>query len=100
MYSFSCSVENPTGPVTPPSELAAKLQSCTSEITRLKTKTMKAKIEEWRLPGDVLMIEVSRNGSDTTSDLEAFQHEIAAPLLKAGIKPSDRSKTELGRDCP
>jgi hypothetical protein len=41
-----------------------------------------------------------RGGSDTKADLAAFKREIADPLLDAGVEPSDRSKTELGGDCP
>jgi hypothetical protein len=45
------------------------------------------------------MLEVSRNGKDTKKDLAAFKADIADPLIAAGVKPSDRSKTELGSAC-
>ena len=67
-------------------------------MTRLKTTSLK--VEEWHLPGDVVMVEVSRNASPSDADLKAFQEDVVAKLLRAGVKPSDRSKTELGSRCP
>jgi hypothetical protein len=68
-------------------------------MTRSETEHTMAKIEAWHLPGGSVTLEVSRKGSDADLDLKAFQKEIAGPLLAAGIKPSDRSKTELGSAC-
>ncbi len=100
VYSYSCTLESKTGPIAVPAELHAKPKSCSSTMHRVKTKTLGAKVEEWHLPGDLLMLEVSRSGSDTKADLAKFEREIADPLLAAGVEPSDRSKTELGGDCP
>ena len=66
-------------------------------MTRLKTNSLK--VEEWYLPGDVVMVEVSRNASPSDSDLESFQRDVVTKLLSAGVKPSDLSKTELGSSC-
>lgn len=94
--SYSCTVESKDGPVAPPQELKAKGLECVNEMTRYKAGDLK--IEEWHLPGEETFIEVSHNGADTPQDLESFK-KIVAKLVKAGAKPSDRSKTELGSDC-
>ncbi len=67
-------------------------------MTRMESDNLK--VEEWRMPGNLLMIEVSQKGRNTKKKLKAFRQQVVAPLLKAGIKPSDRSKTELGGQCP
>jgi len=56
-------------------------------------------VEEWRLPGDRLMIEVSGTGANTAEAEEQFRKRVVAPLLAAGIRPSGDSKTELGSRC-
>jgi hypothetical protein len=95
-YSYSCTLKSKKGPVQPPQELEAQAKNCTNQMTRYKAGDLK--IEEWRLPGGETLIEVSHNGSDIEKDLESFQ-KIVDKLLKAGAKPSDRSKTELGSNC-
>jgi len=96
-YSRSCTVETQNTPATPPPALAAKPRGCTSAMTRLKAGTLK--VEEWHLPGGVIIVEVSRNGSTSESDLAAFQQDVVKKLLGAGVKPSRSSKTELGSSC-
>ncbi|HEX6902957.1 MAG TPA: hypothetical protein VF789_24790 [Thermoanaerobaculia bacterium] len=95
--SYSCTVESKDGPVEPPQKLKAQALECANQMTRYKAGDLK--IEEWHLPGGETFIEVSHNGSDTQKDLKSFQ-EIVAKLVKKGAKPSDRSKTELGSNCP
>ena len=97
VYSHSCSVESENGPVKPPQVLAAKPKTCTNKMTRLKAGALK--VEEWHLPGDVTMVEVSRNASTSQSDLDSFRRDVVEKLLSVGVKPSDRSKTELGSSC-
>jgi hypothetical protein len=97
VYAHSCTIESENDPVQPPQALAAQPMGCTSKMTRLKTNTLK--VEEWHLPGDVVMVEVSRNASTGESDLHAFQRDVVDNLLHAGVKPSERSKTELGSSC-
>ncbi len=59
----------------------------------------KTKVEEWQLPGNVLMIEVSGSDTNTRDAMERFRTRVAVPLLAAGIVPSVNSKTELGSRC-
>jgi hypothetical protein len=96
-YSRSCTIESENDPVKPPQALAAQPTGCTSKMTRLKTNTLK--VEEWHLPGGVVMVEVSRNASLSEADLDSFRRDVVDTLLHAGVKPSDRSKTELGSSC-
>ncbi len=96
-YSYSCTLESKGQPVAPPDALKAQPTRCVSTMTRLKAGDLK--VEEWHMPEGVIVIEVSRNGADTPHDLSDFQATVVAPLLEAGIKPTDRSKTELGRTC-
>lgn len=99
-FSFSCTVKSKTGPIAPPPALEAHPRPCGSTMRRRETKRLKAKVEEWRLPNGTTMMEVSREGHDTTEELAAFKDKIVALLLDAGIRPLDASKTELGSDCP
>jgi len=95
-YSYSCTLES-KNPIDPPKELKASPKACSSKMTRFKAG--KLKVEEWHLPGNVTLVEVSRNGLNTQDDLDSFRSKIVKNLVKAGVKPSDRSKTELGSDC-
>ena len=97
VYSHSCTLESEKVPVKPPQVLAAQPKSCTNKMTRLKAGALK--VEEWHLPGDVTMVEVSRNASTSQSDLDSFRRDVVDRLLSVGVKPSDRSKTELGSSC-
>ena len=96
-YSYSCTLKSKKGPVEPPPVLKAAVKKCANQMTRYKAGDLK--IEEWHLPKGHILIEVSSNGSDTPEDLKSFR-EIVDKLVKAGATPSDRSKTELGSDCP
>jgi hypothetical protein len=60
----------------------------------------KLRIEEWRLPGNVTIIDVSLSGKNVPGAMELFRKRIAEPLLAAGIVPSADSKSELGGRCP
>ena len=94
-FSYSCTSD---GADSAASELYADHKTCTSVVRRWDAGRLK--IEEWRLPGDVLMLEVSGSGADTPNALEQFRKRVAAPLLAAGIVPMADSKTELGSRCP
>lgn len=96
-YSYSCTLED-KDPIAPPKELKASPKDCSNRMTRLKSGNLK--VEEWHLPGGVTLVEVSRNGSNAPKDLIAFHCKIVDELVEEGVKPSDRSKTELGSDCP
>jgi hypothetical protein len=97
VYSYSCTLESKAGPIRPAPALEARAKGCIAKMSRLKAG--KLKVEEWHLPGEIVMVEVSRNGADTPIDLQSFQSEVVDRLVRAGVKPSDRSKTELGSDC-
>jgi len=98
-YSFSCEAASNTGPVAPPMELEARLSPCVSRVTRRDTQRTRSRIEEWRLQGGGVELEVSREGTDSKADLETFEREVADPLLAKGIKASPRTKSEIGSTC-
>jgi len=78
-----------------PASLKAKAKGCINKMTR--TEIGKVKIEFWTTPHGELL-EVSMPGTTSDADLAAFR-KMVAPLLDAGIKPLDRSKTEAGSEC-
>ena len=96
-FSYSCTLESKNSAVKPPRELEAEPKDCSNRMKRLKAG--KLKVEEWRLPGGITLVEVSRTGSNTPADLESFQRDVVDKLIAAGVKPSDRSKTEIGSSC-
>ena len=93
-FSYSCTSD---GPDLAAPELSATIRECTSEV--LRQDAGKLKLEEWRLPGNVVVIDVSLSGKNTPGAMELFRKRIAEPLLAAGIVPSADSKTELGGRC-
>jgi len=98
-YSFSCETASDAGPIAPPMEFEARLSPCVSKVTRREAQRTRSTIEEWRLQGGAVELEVSREGTDSTADLEAFEREVADPLLAKGIKASPRTKSEIGSTC-
>jgi hypothetical protein len=99
-YSFSCQAASVAGPIAPPVELEARPSPCVSRVTRRNTRRTRSRIEEWRLQDGGVELEVSREGTDSEADLAAFKGEVADPLLAKGIKPSPRTKSEIGSTCP
>ena len=93
-YSYSCTSEETN---IAAHNLSANNKGCTAEVSRWEAGRLK--IEEWGLPGDVLIIEVSGGGTDTPGAIEHFRRHVAAPLFAAGIVPSKQSKTEFGTRC-
>jgi len=93
-YSYSCMSDDAD---LAASELSATIRPCTAAVTRRDAGSLK--IEEWRLPGNVLIIDVSLGGKDTPGALDQFRTRIAEPLLAAGIVPLADSKSELGSRC-
>ena len=93
-FSYSCTSD---GPDLAASELSATIKACTSEVRRQDAG--KLKLEEWRLPGNVVVIDVSLSGKNIPGAMEQFRKRIAEPLLAAGIVPSEDSKSELGSRC-
>jgi hypothetical protein len=70
-----------------------------AEYAMKRLKSGRLKVEEWHLPGDVTLVEVSRSGDNTQTDLDSFRRDVVDKLLAAGVEPSDRSKTEAGSSC-
>ncbi len=93
VYSYSCTLKAKA----PPRSLNAVPKSCSAAMTRYSVEGLK--VEEWLMPGGARTIEVSRPAADTAEELESFR-QVAEKLFASGAKPSDRSKTELGGDCP
>jgi hypothetical protein len=97
-FSHSCSIEGNKDALVIPVPLAAKPKSCKTTMVRLKASELK--VEEWKLPGNRQVIEVSRNGKNNQVDRDAFSVDVVVPLLKKGkVVPEGRSKTELGSSC-
>ena len=94
MYSYSCSSASPESAA---SALAAIPKACTAAVERWEAGSLK--VEEWRLARDVLIIEVSGNGTNSRVGIERFRRRVVVPLVAAGIVPSALSKTELGSHC-
>lgn len=92
-YSYSC-----TASVTEPAaELHALPKGCASVMTRMANDGMT--VEEWHMPGDITLIDVSRQGPNTKEALAAFRNQVVEKLIQSGIHPIGRSKTELGSRC-
>jgi hypothetical protein len=93
-FSYSCTSD---GPDQAASELSATIRACTSEVVRQDAG--KLSIEEWRLPGNVTIMDVSLSSKNVPGAMELFRKRIAQPLLAAGVLPSADSKSELGSRC-
>jgi hypothetical protein len=93
-FSYSCTSD---GRDPAASGLSATLKPCTVAMSRRVAG--KIRIEEWRLPGDVLVIEVSGSGANSPGAMEQFRKVIVAPLVAAGVVPTASSKTDLGSRC-
>jgi hypothetical protein len=94
-YSYSCTS---TGPHVDVAGLEASRKACAAAVQRWEAGRLI--VEEWRLPGDVVIIEVSGKGANTPDAMEDFRRRVAAPLFAAGVVPSPHSKTDLSRRCP
>ena len=93
VYSYSCTL----AATEPPAFLAAVPKRCASRMVRYAFQGFK--IEEWTLPGGDVQLEVSQAGKNTRGELEDFERFVGR-LRERGIRPTDRSKTELGSRCP
>ena len=94
-YSYSCAG---TDAARAAAELSAARKACAASVTRREGSRLK--VEEWRLPGNVLMIEESGRSANTAKALEHFRAKVVTPLLAAGVRPAADSKTALGSRCP
>lgn len=97
-YSRSCSADGDLAASAPgaPAPLA---DGCSSRVTRLRARDGALTVEEWRTSSGATFVEVSARGDDAAADLRNFRHTVAQPLLDAGIRPLDRSKTEIASPC-
>ena len=96
-YSRSCSAEGPLAKVADVS-LRAVQKGCASRMQRRQSKDESLTVEQWTLANGEVVLELSSKGADSPTELKRFR-ELAGPLLAAGIKPLDRSKTEIGTQC-
>ncbi len=92
-YAYSCTLEAKN----PPAFLAATPKPCVSRMERISAASVK--IEEWILPDGRRQLEVSRSAANTEEELSRFRR-LVAKLTAVGARPSQRSKTESGSDCP
>ena len=92
-YAYSCTLSAEE----PPAFLAAAPKRCASRMSRYVFRGFK--IEEWILPGGAAELEVSRRAPNDDGELARFER-LVSRLRERGVRPSDRSKTELGSDCP
>jgi len=92
-FSYACTLKD----ATPPAALKARPLPCVAEMTRYEADGFK--IEEWQLADERHLLEVSRNAEDSAAKRKKFQL-LADQLMARGVHPADRSKTELGSDCP
>jgi hypothetical protein len=68
-------------------------------MVRLETKDESTTVERWELSNGEVVLEVSKKGPSRVDALATFQSGIAAELIKRGVKPIDRSKTDIGTQC-
>ena len=93
VYSYSCDLAREE----PPRSLSAVPKKCTSHVARYAYGGLK--IEEWTLPGGGKQLEVSRSAPNDGEELRRFE-QLVSRLRERGVRPSSRSKTELGSQCP
>ena len=92
VYSLSCT--------TADADLARSLKTlpypCRSEVVRHEGK--KYRIEDWKLPGDERLLEISDKSENEPANQARFA-TIVERLLRSGAKPSTTSKTDMGTRC-
>jgi len=99
VYSRSCTAKTGLGTALPAALVGAQ-RGCTATMTRREAADEGITIEAWKLPGEeAVILEVSRKGADSAAALAAFRDDVADKLIAAGVRPIDRSKTELGTEC-
>lgn len=91
-YSLSCESEDPKSREFP-AELKAVKMPCEIQMTRLTSGAFR--LEEWRLPGQATLFELSMQGEDT--DQERAKFEAKAKSLQIPLKNvTNQSKYEAG----
>ena len=94
-YSYSCMSDDLEAASA---LLSARANGCPAAVTRKDAG--RVRVEEWRLPGGALLLEVSGSGADTSAALTRFRLQVVVPLLAAGIRPAQESKTDRVSRCP
>ena len=97
-YSRSCTSEGSLAEAAP-AKLKLKPRGCSSKMARLETKDESTTVERWELSNGEVVLEVSKKGPSSVDTLATFQSGIAAELIKRGVKPIDRSKTDISTQC-
>ena len=93
VYSYSCTLDAGD----PPASLAATPKRCAARMARYEADGWK--VEAWTFPGGKAHLEISRSGRNNAEELSRFER-LVSRLRERGVKPSDRSKTETGSQCP
>lgn len=96
-YSRSCTSKGSVAETIPP-DIVAQPKGCSVRMRRIEAGAVT--VEEWNLNGGKVVLEISSRGLDVPASLRAFQADIAEKLMAAGARPIDRSKSELGSQCP
>jgi len=94
-YSYSCTSDDLEAASA---LLSARANGCPATVTRKESG--RVRVEEWRLPGGAVLLEVSGTGKDTSAALARFRLQVVVPLLAAGIRPAPESKTDQVSRCP
>ena len=97
-HSWSCTATGGVG-ATVPKKLAAKPIGCSSEMTRRESADGELKVERWSISNGAVVMEVSWTADLANTSTSLFIKDVVQPLLAAGIRPIDRTKTELGTQC-
>ncbi|MBB4844722.1 hypothetical protein HNP55_003266 [Paucibacter oligotrophus] len=99
VYSRSCTTKASLGSALP-AAMVGPQRGCTATMTRRESADETVTIESWKLAGETaIFLEVSKKGADTPAALAAFRSDILNRLRSAGVRPLERSKTELGTEC-
>ncbi len=96
-WSRSCSHSSQQLDIAVPALLQPRPNRCRSTMTRIESG--KLKVEEWHLPDDSRLIEVSSIGYDDAEASADFRDRVVKPLLAARVRPVQRSKSALGGEC-
>jgi len=94
-YSYSCTSDDPE---SASALLSARANGCPAAVTRMDAGHVR--VEEWRLSGGAVLLEVSSGADDTPAALARFRRQVVVPLLAAGIRPAQESKTDQVGRCP
>jgi hypothetical protein len=93
-YSYSCTSDDLEAASA---LLSARANGCPAAVTRKDAG--RVRVEEWRLPGGAALLEVSGSATDTAAALARFRLQVVVPLLAAGIRPAQESKTDRVSRC-